>query len=368
MSGKIKLALVGCGGMCYAHVNRLKDVPEAEVVALCDIKPEATEKMWKNSYGSDKSIRRYDSFESLMKDPPRGLRGVVLVTPHTVHFPHAMMALEKGYDVLVEKPMVTSSAHAKKLAAQVKKTGRHLQIAFQAPFCAEFAYIREALQNEAIGELQTITAYSCQGWKQATNLGNGWRQNPKLSGGGQMYDTGAHLFNSIAWLIDRPALEVYCRLDKKGTPVDINAAITILFEGGVLGSVTISGNTPGWQEGIWLAGDKGRLVTGIHGGKLEHYDIKGQLIKYPRVTQAHFDPTKNFVHCLLGVAEPRCTVRYGILHSWLMDALYESASKNRPVKLTKPPLEPVGVQRVVSRPGGASKWSAGATVRVANPC
>src|SRR5213078_4990193 len=86
------------------------------------------------------------------------------------------------------------------------------------------------------------------------------------------------------------------------------------------------------------AGDKGRIFTGIHGGKLEHHDAKGQLIKYPRVTQAQFDPNKNFVHCLLGVAEPRCGVRYGILHSWLMDALYESARKNRPVKLTKPPL------------------------------
>ncbi|MCL2645731.1 MAG: Gfo/Idh/MocA family oxidoreductase [Phycisphaerales bacterium] len=366
MADKIKLALVGCGGMCRAHVQRLKDVPEAQVVALCDIKPEAHEKMWRECYNADKSIRRYDSFETLMKDPPKGLRGVVLVTPHTLHFPHAMLALEKGYDVLVEKPMVTSSVHARKLATQVKKTGRHFQIAFQSPFTAEFAYIREALQNEAIGELQTVSAYSCQNWKQFTN--GSWRQQPKLSGGGQMYDTGAHLFNSLAWLIDRPAVEVYCKFDKKSTPVDINAAITIEFEGGVLAAVSISGNTPGWQEGIWLSGEKGRFVTGIHGGRLEHYDAKGHLIKYPRVTQAHFDPTKNFVHCLLGVAEPRCTVRYGILHSWLMDALYESASKNRPVKLTKPPLEPLPVPRNISRPGSASRGTTSPTARTENPC
>jgi predicted dehydrogenase len=365
MAEKIKLALVGCGGMCRSHVTRLQEVPEAEVVALCDINPAASEKMWREQFKSDKSIRRYDSFEAMMKDPPRGLRGVILVTPHTVHFPHAMMALEKGYDVLVEKPMVTSSVHARKLAAQIKKTGRHLQIAFQAPFCAEFGYVREVLENEGIGELQTITAHSCQNWRIAT-VGS-WRQQPKLSGGGQMYDTGAHLFNSIAWLIDRPVVEVYCRLDKKGTPVDINAAITIQWEGGVLGAVTISGNTPGWQEGIWLAGDKGRIVTGIHGGKLEHYDEKGQQIKYPRVTQANSNPNKNFVHCLLGVAEPRCPVRYGILHSWLMDALYESAEKSRPVKLSKPPIADLAPPRRTSqRPGAA--WGAATTARGENPC
>jgi predicted dehydrogenase len=365
MADKIKLALVGCGGMCRTHVNSLKDVPEAEVVALCDIVPEKTEKMWREMFNSDKSIRRYDDFDKMMKDPPKGLRGVILVTPHTVHFPHAMLALEKGYDVLVEKPMVTSSSHAKRLAAQIKKTGRHLQVAFQAPFSAEFAYIRELIQDGGLGELQTVNAYSCQMWMKGTF--GGWRHEPKLSGGGQMYDTGAHLFNAIAWLIDRPALEVYCRLDKKGMKVDINAAITIQWEGGVLGTATISGNTPGWQEGIWVAGDRGRVVTGIHGKRLEHYDAKGQLIKYPRVTQADFTPDKNFVHCLLGVAEPRCTVRYGILHSWLMDALYESANKNRPVKLSKPPLEGLeGPRRVrVSRPGATQHLTAGST---ANPC
>jgi predicted dehydrogenase len=187
-----------------------------------------------------------------------------------------------------------------------------------------------------------------------------------MSGGGQMYDTGAHLFNAIAWLIDRPAVEVYCRLDKKGMAVDINAAITIQWEGGVLGAVTISGNTPGWQEGIWVSGDQGRVVTGIHGGRLEHYDAKGHQIKYPRVTQAHFTPIQNFVHCLLGVAEPRCGVRYGILHSWLMDALYQSAKTNRPVKLTKPPLEGLESSRRIV--GMRTGYGQQLTAAGANPC
>jgi predicted dehydrogenase len=114
--------------------------------------------------------------------------------------------------------------------------------------------------------------------------------------------------------------------------------MTIRWEGNVLGSVTISGNTPGWQEGIWLSGDKGRLVTGIHGGRLEHYDEKGAQIRYPKVTQESYTPDQNFVLCLLHKAEPRCPVRYGILHSWLMDALYESAREGKPIKVSRPPI------------------------------
>ena len=336
MADKVNLAIVGCGGMAGAHAWNLKSVPEAEVVGLCDIKRENLEKYHKEKMDGKESIRLYDSIEQMFKDPPKDLRGVVLVTPHATHFPQAMACLEHGYDVLVEKPMVTSSDHARQLKKQIEKTGRHLQVAFQAPYSQEFAYIREVLQKGGLGELQTITAHSCQGWKGA--VAGRWRQAPAISGGGQMYDTGAHLFNAIAWLVDRPAEEVFCWLDNKGTPVDINAVMTIRWQGGVLGSVTISGNTPGWQEGIWISGDKGRIGTGIHGGRLEQVDAKGQTMKYPPVTQKHYTPVENFVGCLLGTAEPRCPVRYGILHSWLMDSLYKSAAEGRAVKVPPFPL------------------------------
>ena len=106
-----------------------------------------------------------------------------------------------------------------------------------------------------------------------------------------MYDTGAHLFNAIAWLVDRPVLEVFCVTDNKGLEVDINAAMTIRWEGNVLGSVTISGNTPGWQEGIVISGDKGRITTGIHGGRVEQCNEKG-IVKYPQVTPDSLQPRR----------------------------------------------------------------------------
>jgi predicted dehydrogenase len=262
--------------------------------------------------------------------------------------------------------MVTSSAHAKKLAEKVKKTGLLLQVSFQASYSAEFAYIRHVLQNGGLGELQTVTAWSHQGWKPEGGKETWkWRLDPKLSGGGQMYDTGAHLFNAIAWAMDRPVEEVFCWIDNKGMPVDINAVMTIRWEGNVLGTATISGNNPGWDEGIIIAGDKGRLHTGIHGSRLEHYDTRGK-IKYPPVNFPHSSPDRNFVDCLLGKAEPMCPVRYGILHSWLMDALYRSAKTKAAVKLTKPPLPAESVKRIAHRPPNLSEMIAAENAM--NPC
>ncbi|MGD0389379.1 MAG: Gfo/Idh/MocA family oxidoreductase [Tepidisphaeraceae bacterium] len=335
MADKVKLAVVGCGGMGGEHIKLIARLADAQVAALVDIRPEAYQQKHKDLLNGDPSVGTYDSLDAMLKNPPAGLRGVVIVTPHNLHFEQAVACLEHGFDVLVEKPMVTNSAHAHELKKKIESTGRHFQIAFQAPFTQEFAYIRQQIQAGALGELQTITAHSCQGWKKS--CAGTWRHNPKQSGGGQMYDTGAHLFNAITWLVDRPAVEVFCITDNKGLEVDINAAMTIRWEGNVLGSVTISANTPGWQEGIIIAGDKGRIGTGIHGGRIEQWNEKG-MVKYPQVTQTHYTPVENFVDCLLGKAEPRCPVRYGILHSWLMDALYASAREAKPVKLSKPPL------------------------------
>jgi predicted dehydrogenase len=366
MADQINLAIIGCGGMSHAHGDWLKEIPEANVVALCDISADNMNKLWQAKFNSREDIRKYDSLEKMIKNPPKNLDGAIIITPHTLHFPQAMACLDAGWNVLVEKPMVTSSAHAKKLADKVKKTGLLLQVSFQATYSCEFAYIRHVLQTGGLGELQTITAWSHQGWKSVGGGKRTWRHDPKLSGGGQMYDTGAHLFNAIAWMLDRPVEEVFCWIDNKGMPVDINAVMTIKWEGGVLGTTTISGNNPGWDEGIIIAGDKGRIHTGIHGGKLEHFDARGQKIKYPLVNFPHYTPDRNFVQCLLGTAEPMCPVRYGILHSWMMDALYKSAKTKAPVKLTKPPL-PEETPRRKSNNGSALRDMIAAENAV-NPC
>lgn len=342
MPEKIKFAIIGCGGMAHAHANNFRLVEDAEIVALCDIKRANMEKLHREKFESNPAIRLYDSYEELLRDPPAGLRVMDIITPHTLHFPQAMAALDGGYDVLVEKPMVTSSAHARALAAKAQKTGRLLQVAFQSAYTQEFAYLRELLRSGALGEIQSVTAHSHQRWRPRDGKAHTWRHDPAMSGGGQMYDTGAHLFNAIAWLMDLPATEVFCWTDNKGMRVDINAVCTIKWRtpagAEILGTATISGNTPGWQEGIFIAGEAGRVVTGIHGGRLEQYDAAGSLVKYPLVTQANFTPQSNFVACLQGKAEPRCPARYGVLHSWLMDGLYESAKLGRPVKLSTPPL------------------------------
>ena len=328
----VNLALVGCGDfMVHAHVPQLLQVPEIRVVALCDSRPGVAEKLRVQQFHDDPKIRIYAKWEQLLKNRPQGLCGVLFATPHHQHFEQCSAALQQGWNVLVEKPMVTNSTHARALAELVEKSGLQLQIAFQAPFSAEYGFIKELLNRGALGELQTVAGMCHQAWKSST--WDTWRQKPELSGGGFIYDTASHLLNAITWLVDRPALEVFAWLDNKLTSVEINGTISIRWEKYLIGSVTASGNSPGWQEGIWLAGDKGRVVTGIHGGRLEYFDRDGGLVSHVRPKDHHQTPVQNFALSLLGRQEPRCPVRFGVLNSQLMDSIYQSAREGRPVNV-----------------------------------
>src|SRR5439155_1420158 len=141
----------------------------------------------------------YDSFDALLKSPPSNLDAVVLVTPHTLHYPQAKSALEHGLHVLTEKPMVTSSDHAYDLWRTASRAKKLLAITFQAPYTPEFHYLAQQRDAGNLGKIQLISGSLSQEWLKGTT--GKWRQDPSLSGGGMMYDSGAHLLNAFMWLL-----------------------------------------------------------------------------------------------------------------------------------------------------------------------
>ncbi len=330
----IHFAIVGCGGMAKWHAEQLQKIEEAKVVALCDVRPEQTAE-FKQKYFKD--AVEYADLAALLKNPPAKLDAVVLVTPHTQHYAESKSALEAGLHVLVEKPMVTNVEHAYDLWKTVNKTGKHLGITFQAPYTPEYQAIARLRDAGQMGTPQIISGWLAQGWKTAT--AGTWRQDPAKSGGGQMYDSGAHVFNGIMWIMNSPVIEVACFYDRCDTPVDINGVAIMKFANGAMGSVSIGGNSPGWDVSITLQTDQMVIKTGPHGGFLEM--TKGGKKFYPRVEQddhpAAGTPHLNFVHAILGKEELIAPVRYGVLLSALMDALYESAEKQSPVKVKPVP-------------------------------
>jgi len=332
----IHLALVGCGKMAHWHAQQLQKIEACKVVALVDPVVGQTRE-FKEKYFHDAA--QYDSIENLISLKPAKLDGAVLVTPHTLHYPQAKLALENNLHVLIEKPMVTRLEDAYDLWRLVKKTGKKLGITFQAPYTPEFTFFASERNAGRLGKIQLISGWLSQNWMKWTK--GGWRQDERLSGGGMMYDSGAHLLNAFMWLMNEPVVEVACFYNKVDAPIDINGVAIIRFQSGALGSIAIGGNTSAFRTEIQIQTDKFLIITDQYGGKLEIKTDERRI--YPHVQQddrpSAGTPHLNFINAILEKEPLTVPVRYGALLSALMDALYESAHTERPIKVQPVPAD-----------------------------
>jgi predicted dehydrogenase len=214
----------------------------------------------------------------------------------------------------------------------VKQSGKIFVIGYNTPCSAEFFHLRELIRNKVLGKLELVTGFISQDWLRAT--AGLWRQEPALSGGGQAYDSGAHLFNSLCWSVESDVEEVFAYVDNHGAKVDINSVSSIKFTNGVLANITIGGNCPGSGSFMAFIFDGGRVeIDGWGAGWINIW--KGdQKVKYPAITpqMGAPSPDHNFIDAILGRAEPRTSVYNGIIQSQLMDAIYESERTGKPAR------------------------------------
>jgi predicted dehydrogenase len=332
---KVRLAMIGCGGNSSCHAHQLKRNPDVQIIATCDVNKEIAQGYIDRNLPevAPKPIA-YDDIAKMLTDTKPD--AVLISTPHTLHFEQGMMALDAGCHVYMEKPMVTSSDDAYKLAEKVKQVGKVFVIGYNTSCSANFYYLREQIRNKELGKLELVIGYITQDWLRLTM--GAWRQEPKLSGGGQAYDSGAHLLNSLCWSVEQPVAEVFAFIDNCGTKVDINSSINVRFENGVMASIVVSGNcpSPGGSHMAFIF-DGGRVeIDGWGGGWIRVFKGDKSIENPPITPEMSAGPADyNFIDAILGRAKPRTNVMNGIIHSELMDAIYESAKTGMPAKPKK---------------------------------
>ena len=326
----IRVAFLGCGGISRKHARGLKVNEDVEIVAGCDVSSEIVRKFLDSELAeTDGEIGVFTDAAKMYGEAKPD--AVVICTPHALHFEQGMQALEAGCHVLMEKPMVTSAEHAYRIKDKVEQTGKVFLVAFNTSYSPEFHYLREQIRAGTFGRLELVNGYLSQNWRSAT--AGRWRQEPAISGGGQAYDSGAHLLNSLCWSVEARVAEVFAFIDNCDVPVDINSSINIRFESGVFAAITIGGNCPGNGSHMVFLFDHGRVeIDGWGGGWISVFGHDGNRVKYPPITAPQLQPADNFIDAILGRDQPRTSPDNGIVHSELMDAIYESARTGLPAK------------------------------------
>ncbi|MBP6962865.1 MAG: Gfo/Idh/MocA family oxidoreductase [Armatimonadetes bacterium] len=325
MSDKIRIGLIGCGGIMRGHARRLLGMPEVEIVALDDISDEMLGRFYEFIPEVKGLPVFYDYREMLEKVE---LDAVEIATPHTLHFQQTMDCLDAGKHVLLEKPMVCTVDHAHKLLAKVEEKDRVLVLSYQRHYQPAFRYMRDVIREGKLGEVTYVSALLCQDWKRSQ--AGKWRQDPALSGGGQLNDSGSHLVDIILWTTGLAVDEVCGYIDNLGTLVDINSALSMKFKNGAQATVSVVGDAPCWYEDFTIWGEQGVLF--YRNGQLTHCGPDGKIFT-PEELPEGGNPDQNLADAILGRdtvwAPPICGLR--VIE--LTEASWKSAELGRPVKV-----------------------------------
>ena len=321
-----KTALIGAGGMARYHLPLMIE-KGADIRVICE--PSA------NNYelalakleelGAPLPPNERDLATMLQKYSGE-LEAAFIITPHNLHHDHAKICLEAGLDVLLEKPMVMNAGEALSLIETRDRTGKHLVVAFQGGLSPQINFAAELIASGELGELQTVTAMIWQGWKHST--AGTWRQIPETAGGGFLFDSGAHMLNTVCTLVGQDFGAVAAWTDNRGTPVDINGVVMARLQSGALVTLNGCGDCiPGLENEIFVNLTRGVIRTGIYGERLfvrREGESAATEADLPKMRGAW----EQFTQVRAGEIENPCPPEVGLRMAKLWDAVVESASKD----------------------------------------
>lgn len=318
----LRVGVVGGGYIGRTVGGDFRDHPDTTVAALTDINDKTLDSTGEKLAVSDES--RYREYETMLDEEE--LDGVLIGTPHTLHYEQIVAALDRSLHVLCDKPLTTDLDHARTLRDRVHDGSEVLMVGYQRHLNPAFSRVKERWQGDLTPEW--ITAEVSQNW--IGNFTRTWRCDPDLSGGGYLYDTGSHLLDAILWTTELTPTAVSARMTfiDEAQRVDDWADVTIVFEEGAQASVTTYGRTPCVREHIHAWDEDGAVyVEGEEWEPRELLEINADNTEQrPSVDR---DNQRNKAEAFFSAVRegetPPATVQDGLRVTAVTEAAYESA-------------------------------------------
>ena len=316
---RIHIGFIGTGGNARWHMGQVLGLNEAAIAALADPNPAMIEAA-RRQHAALAETPAFSDYRQMLDEVE--LDAVEISTPHTTHKEQILSALDRKLHVLCEKPLVCSVADAHEVIAALSASGKVGLLSYQRHYQPEFRYIRSRIASGELGAVTFISAVQCQNWKNGTK--GSWRQDPAMSGGGQLNDSGSHLLDIILWVTGLAVQSVSAYIDNCGTPVDINSALSVRFVGGAQGTISVVGDAPDWHEDLTIWCEKGFFL--MRNGKLQVCDGAGRYT-FDSMRGGSF-PDRNFIDAIRGRDEVQSPFECGLRVIELTEAAWRSGAQN----------------------------------------
>ena len=269
MSKKVRLALIGAGGISGAHVGGiLAHQDKIECVALCDVSETNLETRAKQ-LGAEPA--RFQDWKKMLAAMGDRIDAVDICLPHHLHAPAIFDAAAAGKHILFEKPMCINLEEGDRIIEAVKKAGVIYMSAHNQLFTPALREMKQMIDDGAVGKVRWIRSQDSFILPSSVLKGQ-WRSSVKLQGGGELIDTGYHPTYRLLYLAGANVAAVRGTMARFAQEIEgeDTASVQVRFTNGVIGEIFTSWamNRPHGTHDLHVIGDRGEVFG--TGNKVYH--------------------------------------------------------------------------------------------------
>lgn len=271
----LKFAVIGLGNIGMKHVRALFSMPNAKLIAVCDIDH--------NKCNPDtkvcKEVVFYDNYKELLKEADIDI--VCIASPHGLHKQMAIDTMVSGKHVIVEKPMALSSADCDEMNEVSNRTGKKLYVVKQNRFNLPIISTTRALTENRLGKIYLVQCNVFWNRDEEYYTKSDWRGSIETEGGALHTQVSHFLDLLIWWFGDLLDAKTYTDTVHHQIEIEDVGVSALKFESGLLGSLSWTTNVynKNFEGSITIIGEKGTIkIGGKYLNNIEYWDVKS----YPK--------------------------------------------------------------------------------------
>ncbi len=342
----IRFGVIGTGAISAAHIDSINKLEDASLTAVWSRTPEKAKQV-----AEREGCVAVSSIEELVKRDD--VDAVTICTPSGAHMEPALLAIEAGKHVIIEKPLEVTDERCQRIIDAADRAGVKLGVIFQSRFSPANVALHEAIQAGRFGRLVMGDAYVKWYRPQSYYDSGAWRGTWELDGGGALMNQAIHTVDVLLWLMG-PVESVFAYADclaHERIEVEDTVAAVLKFESGAMGVIEAATSVqPGYPKRVEVHGSKGGAVI-VDDSVVEWHEAddpergKAMLETFgaKSVSGTASDPMAmsfdnhrrqigDFVKAIKEDGTPAIDGREGARSVAVVRAIYKSAQEGRPVK------------------------------------
>ena len=317
----INWGIIGCGDVTEKKSGpAFNKVPGSKLVAVMRRDAEKAE-----DYARRHHVEKwYSDADEMMAEA--GVNAVYIATPPSSHLDYAVSALNKGFNVYVEKPVTRNAAEAEQMAEAVKKSGLKLTVAHYRRAVPMFLHVKALLDSDVIGDVRTVQIRMWQARKPklVADVANNWRVQPDVSGGGYFHDLAPHQLDLMLYYFGEPEHYNGFSINQSGaTPADDHVCGQILFKNKVVvnGSWCFNVAESETIDSCEIIGTKGKIMFPFFGNFVTlKTDSEEKTVEFVHPEHIQHPMITKIVAYFKGEGPNPCAIEEAVILTKIMDS------------------------------------------------